>query len=117
MKIIADSSTTRTEWVLVDGDRVVERAFTSGMNPFFQTRREISHCIQPSARTLRTISCPSYRHELEPVPRMQASPGLRTSSPRAAPSRSLLTVTGVLNWATSDDSITLFLSALLHPEP
>ncbi len=35
MKIIADSSTTRTEWVLVDGDRVVERAFTSGMNPFF----------------------------------------------------------------------------------
>ena len=46
MKIIADSSTTRTEWVLVDGDRVVERAFTSGMNPFFQTRREISHCIR-----------------------------------------------------------------------
>ena len=24
MKIIADSSTTRTEWVLVDGDHVVE---------------------------------------------------------------------------------------------
>lgn len=46
MKIIADSSTTRTEWVLVDKDRVVERAFTSGMNPFFQTRREISHCIR-----------------------------------------------------------------------
>lgn len=46
MKIIADSSTTRTEWVLVDGDRVVKRAFTSGMNPFFQTRREISHCIR-----------------------------------------------------------------------
>lgn len=46
MKIIADSSTTRTEWVMVDGDRVVERAFTSGLNPFFQTRREISHCIR-----------------------------------------------------------------------
>ena len=46
MKIIADSSTTRTEWVLVDGDKVVERAFTSGMNPYFQTRREISHCIR-----------------------------------------------------------------------
>lgn len=46
MKIIADSSTTRTEWVLVDGHTVVERAFTSGMNPYFQTRREISHCIR-----------------------------------------------------------------------
>lgn len=46
MHIIADSSTTRTEWVLVDGARIVERAFTSGMNPYFQTRREISHCIR-----------------------------------------------------------------------
>lgn len=46
MKIIADSSTTRTEWVLVEGDQVVERAFTTGMNPFFQSRREISHCIR-----------------------------------------------------------------------
>lgn len=46
MKIIADSSSTRTEWVLVDGDKVVEHAFTSGMNPYFQTRREISHTIR-----------------------------------------------------------------------
>lgn len=46
MKIIADSSSTRTEWVLVDGDKVVEHAFTSGMNPYFQTRREISHSIR-----------------------------------------------------------------------
>lgn len=46
MKIIADSSSTRTEWALVDGDRVVEHAFTSGMNPYFQTRREISHAIR-----------------------------------------------------------------------
>lgn len=46
MKIIADSSSTRTEWALVDGDRVVEHAFTSGMNPYFQTRREISHTIR-----------------------------------------------------------------------
>lgn len=46
MKIIADSSSTRTEWALVDGDKVVEHAFTSGMNPYFQTRREISHTIR-----------------------------------------------------------------------
>ncbi len=46
MKIIAESSSTRTEWALVEGDRIVEHAFTTGMNPFFQTRREISHCIR-----------------------------------------------------------------------
>lgn len=46
MKIIADSSSTRTEWVLIDGDKVVERAFTQGLNPYFQSRREISHSIR-----------------------------------------------------------------------
>ncbi|MDE6266654.1 MAG: hypothetical protein K2M07_04825 [Muribaculaceae bacterium] len=46
MIIIADSSSTRTEWVLVDGDKVVEKATTGGMNPYFQTRREISHSIR-----------------------------------------------------------------------
>lgn len=46
MKIIADSSSTRTEWVIADGDQVVEHAFTTGMNPFFQSRRELSHCIR-----------------------------------------------------------------------
>lgn len=46
MKVIAESSSTRTEWALVDGDTIVEHAFTTGMNPYFQTRREISHCIR-----------------------------------------------------------------------
>ncbi|MBD5233848.1 MAG: hypothetical protein HDS65_06670 [Bacteroidales bacterium] len=46
MKIIADSSSTRTEWVLLDGSTVVEHAFTTGLNPYFQTRREISHSIR-----------------------------------------------------------------------
>lgn len=46
MKIIAESSSTRTEWALVDGDHVVEHAFTSGVNPYFQSRREISHVIR-----------------------------------------------------------------------
>ena len=46
MKLIADSSTTRTEWALVDGCDIVEHAFTSGLNPFFQTRREISHSVR-----------------------------------------------------------------------
>jgi N-acetylglucosamine kinase-like BadF-type ATPase len=46
MKIIAESSSTRTEWALCDGATIVEHAFTTGLNPFFQTRREISHSIR-----------------------------------------------------------------------
>ncbi len=46
VKVIAESSSTRTEWVLVDGDNILEHAFTGSLNPFFQTRREISHIIR-----------------------------------------------------------------------
>lgn len=46
MKVIADSSSTRTEWCLVDGNKIIEHAFTEGLNPFFKTRREISHNIR-----------------------------------------------------------------------
>ncbi len=46
MKIIAESSSTRTDWTLVDGTEIVEHAFTTGLNPYFQSRREISHCIR-----------------------------------------------------------------------
>jgi len=44
--LIAESSTTRTEWSLVENGIEVEHAFTSGLNPFFMTRREISHSIR-----------------------------------------------------------------------
>ncbi len=46
LKVIAESSSTRTEWVLVEGNRIVEHAFTMGLNPYFQSRREISHIIR-----------------------------------------------------------------------
>lgn len=46
MYIIADSSSTRTEWVLVEGRKIVSRAITRGLNPYLLTRREISHCIR-----------------------------------------------------------------------
>ncbi len=46
MKIIAESSSTRTDWTLVDGDEIVEHAYTTGLNPYFQSRREISHSIR-----------------------------------------------------------------------
>ena len=44
--LIAESSTTRTEWSLIENGQQVDHAFTSGLNPFFMTRREISHSIR-----------------------------------------------------------------------
>jgi N-acetylglucosamine kinase-like BadF-type ATPase len=46
MKLIAESGSTRTEWSLVDGTNLIERVFTEGLNPFFQTRREISRSVR-----------------------------------------------------------------------
>ncbi|MEG1685039.1 MAG: hypothetical protein RR319_03720 [Bacteroides sp.] len=46
MKLIAESGSSRTEWCLVEGIYVIEHTFTEGINPFFQTRREISRSIR-----------------------------------------------------------------------
>jgi len=46
INLIAESSSTRTEWSLVNHGEVVEHAFTEGLNPFFMSRREISHSIR-----------------------------------------------------------------------
>lgn len=46
MRVIADSSSTRTEWVLLEGQNIVEQVVTEGLNPYFHSRREISHIIR-----------------------------------------------------------------------
>lgn len=46
MRIIAECSSSKSIWAMVDGNNVVERVVSSGINPFFQTRREISHAIR-----------------------------------------------------------------------
>lgn len=46
MILIASSSSLNTEWALADGEEILEKAVTSGLNPFFHTRREISHIIR-----------------------------------------------------------------------
>jgi len=46
MIIIALCIGDRAEWALVDGQKIVEYAVTDGVNPFFMTRREISHVIR-----------------------------------------------------------------------
>ena len=46
MKLIAESGSTRTEWALVEDNHLVQRVFTEWLNPFFQTRREISRSVR-----------------------------------------------------------------------
>lgn len=46
MKLIAESGSTRTEWALVEDNRVIQRVFTEGINPYFQSRKEISRCVR-----------------------------------------------------------------------
>lgn len=46
MKLIAESGSTRTELALVEDNHLVQRVFTEGLNPFFQTRREISRSVR-----------------------------------------------------------------------
>ena len=46
MKLIAESGSTRTEWALVEDNRVIQRVFTEGINPYFQSRKEVSRCVR-----------------------------------------------------------------------
>lgn len=46
MKLIAESGSTRTEWALIENNHLIQRVFTEGLNPFFQTRREISRSVR-----------------------------------------------------------------------
>lgn len=46
MKLLAESGSTKTEWSLVEGPYVIEHAFTDGINPYFQMRREVSRSIR-----------------------------------------------------------------------
>jgi len=41
MKLIADSGSTKTDWVLIDGTTVVARYLTQGINPFHQSENDI----------------------------------------------------------------------------
>lgn len=46
MKLIVESGSTRTEWALIEGNILLQHAFSEGINPFFQNRREISRSIR-----------------------------------------------------------------------
>lgn len=46
MILLAESGSTKTEWCLVNDDGIIERYLTDGINPYFQSRREISHIVR-----------------------------------------------------------------------
>lgn len=46
MILIAETGSTRTEWTLTEGRQLINSLFTDGINPFFQTRREISRSVR-----------------------------------------------------------------------
>lgn len=46
MRIIAECSSIKSVWALVENGEIVEKITTEGINPFFQSRREISHIIR-----------------------------------------------------------------------
>lgn len=46
MKLITETGSTRTEWALTEGRQLINSLFTDGINPFFQTRREISRSVR-----------------------------------------------------------------------
>ena len=41
MQLIADSGSTKTEWMLIEKGTVLKHLITKGINPFFQTEEEI----------------------------------------------------------------------------
>lgn len=46
MILLAESGSTKTEWCMVNDDGIIERYLTDGINPYFQSRKEISHIIR-----------------------------------------------------------------------
>lgn len=46
MILIAESSSTTAQWCLVENGVMVEYCESEGINPFFQTRKQISHLIR-----------------------------------------------------------------------
>ncbi|MCK9161064.1 MAG: hypothetical protein M0P00_11400 [Bacteroidaceae bacterium] len=46
MILVVESKSTRAEWALIDGGEKVHSELTEGINPYIQTRREISRSIR-----------------------------------------------------------------------
>jgi glucosamine kinase len=43
--LLADSGSTKTDWILLKGNEIVKRVFTIGFNPYFQNKDQIGNAI------------------------------------------------------------------------
>jgi glucosamine kinase len=43
--LIADSGSTKTDWILLKGNEIIKQVFTIGFNPYFQNKDQISNAI------------------------------------------------------------------------
>lgn len=46
MILIADSGSTKTEWVLLNGKQTVKEVYTQGINPYFQEQEQVATIIR-----------------------------------------------------------------------
>lgn len=56
MILIADSGSTKTEWVVIDNGLARESVFTSGINPFFLSGKEILSLLKRDLDSLSLLS-------------------------------------------------------------
>lgn len=59
MKLIADSGSTKTSWLLLAGENTLQEFETKGMNPFFITEDEIINALEEN---LRPDVIPNIKH-------------------------------------------------------
>ena len=45
MILIADSGSTKTQWILIDKQSVLTEIYTPGINPFFQSQDDIAKML------------------------------------------------------------------------
>lgn len=50
IQLIADSGSTKTDWILLEGNEIKAAFSTAGLNPYFNTSEEISHHIEEGCK-------------------------------------------------------------------
>ncbi len=55
MRLIADSGSSKTDWRLLDGDKIVQQFNSNGINPYYQQEEIIFNEIQNALKTITGI--------------------------------------------------------------
>ncbi|MGZ5191312.1 MAG: hypothetical protein ACXWCZ_09855, partial [Flavisolibacter sp.] len=60
--LIADSGSTKTDWVLLDNNNIIIQFQTIGFNPYFQSSEEISNEIKKTLIPVLQDQLSSIKH-------------------------------------------------------